>query len=352
MPRSRAARLRASRAATDAEVNVMQMAPAELSPHLYATSALEASAFTHDNVMAASVDERACVIFMMRHGLISRTMLCRHCDSEMSVNAPRWRSSRKGCRDYEVSGRAGSFFAKLKLPLTKCLRLLLFWCSDLPVGVAQQWLDISDATAIDWYIFCRDICPKEMLTCSMQDIEGPGHVIEIDETTLNKKKAKYGRGLQHRDNWLFGGVDRTTNLWFGILTGADRKTKTLSPILRKHVKAKTTIIGDAFASYVSVNGKHTLENNRYLRGMQYTHRWVNHDKFFVDPVTGAHTNRIEGAWEVRIKGHLKRIRGVRMELLAGYLDEFLWKTCFFAGKVPVCTYLEGLVMAIRKHYKI
>ncbi|KAE8887772.1 hypothetical protein PF010_g17385 [Phytophthora fragariae] len=57
--------------------------------------------------------------------------------------------------------------------------------------------------------------------------------------------------------------------------------------------------------------------------MNYTHRWVNNDECFVDPVTGAHTNRIEGAWEVRIKRHLKRMRGVRKELLAGYLDEFL-----------------------------
>ncbi|KAE9362356.1 hypothetical protein PF008_g150 [Phytophthora fragariae] len=280
MTRSRAARLCASRAPANAELNVMPLAPAEPSPYLYATSTPDTSAFTYDKIMAATIDERA-----------------------------RWRCRRKGCRDYEVSVRAGSFFAKSKLPLTKCLRLLLFWCSYLPVGIAQQWLDISAVATIDWYNFCRNICYKEMLTCNMQ-IGGPGHIVEIDETSL-KKKSKYGRGLQHPDNWLFGGIDRTTNLWFGILTGADRKKKTLSPILRKHVKVKTTIISDAFASYVSVNDNHTLENNRFLRGMDYTHRWANHEECFVDPVTGAHTNRIEGAWEVRIKRHLKRMRGVR-----------------------------------------
>ncbi|POM63393.1 Hypothetical protein PHPALM_21216 [Phytophthora palmivora] len=86
--------------------------------------------------------------------------------------------------------------------------------------------------------------------------------------------------------------------------------------------------------------------------MDYTHRWVNHEECFVDPVTGARTNRIEGAWEVHIKRHLKRMRGVRKELLTGYLDEFLWKTWFFAGEVPVSTCMEGLVMAIRKHYHV
>ncbi|POM71475.1 Hypothetical protein PHPALM_11959 [Phytophthora palmivora] len=135
MPRSRAARLRASRAPADAELNVMPRP----SPYLYATSAPDTSAFTHDKVMTTTVDERACIIFMTRHGLISRTML-------------RWRC---------LSVRAGSFFAKLKLPSTKCFRLLLFWCSDLPVGVAQHWLDILDATTIDWYNFALTSAPRK-----------------------------------------------------------------------------------------------------------------------------------------------------------------------------------------------
>ncbi|KAE9353105.1 hypothetical protein PF008_g5143 [Phytophthora fragariae] len=206
MPHSRAARLRASRTPDDAELNVMQLAPAEPSPYVYVPSAPETSVYTFDKIMASVVE-----------------------------------------RDH-------------------------------------------------------------------------GHIVEVDETSL-KKKSKYGRGHQHPDNWLFGDVDRTINL--------------------------CTIISDDFASYVSVNGKHT----RLLRGMDYTHRWVNHDECLVDPVTGAHTNRIKGAWVVRIKPHLKRMRGVRKELLAGYLDESLCETWFFAGKVHVCTYLEGLAMVIRKHYQ-
>ncbi|KAG3115514.1 hypothetical protein PI124_g5432 [Phytophthora idaei] len=88
-----------------------------------------------------------------------------------------------------------------------------------------------------------------------------------------------------------------------------------------------------------------------LGGKNYTHRWVSYEECFVDPVTGAHTNRVEGAWVVSIKRHLKRMRGIRKDMLPAYLDEFLWKTWYFAGKVPVCTYLEGRVMGIRKHYQ-
>ncbi|POM77505.1 LOW QUALITY PROTEIN: Hypothetical protein PHPALM_5102 [Phytophthora palmivora] len=260
--------------------------------------------------MAATVDEHACVAFTMRHGLIACTMLYRHCDGEMVVDAPcrRWRCRRKGCRDYEVS-----LLREVEAPPDQVLVATALLVQRSTGGIDQQWLDVSDVTAIDWYNYCRDNCSKEMLTCSMQ-IGGPGHIVEIDETSL-KKKSKY--------------VDRTTNLWFGILTGTDLKKKTLSPILRKHVKPNTTIISDSFAY---ANGKHTLKNNRFLRQMHYTHRRVNHEECFVDPVTGAHINRMEGAWEARIKRHLKRMRGVRKDLLAGYLDEFLWKTCFLLGR--------------------
>ncbi|KAE9113791.1 hypothetical protein PF007_g10619 [Phytophthora fragariae] len=203
MPRSRAARLRASRTPDDAELNVMQLAPAEPSPYVYVPSAPETSAYTFDKIMASVVE-----------------------------------------RDH-------------------------------------------------------------------------GHIVEVDETSL-KKKSKYGRGHQHPDNWLFGDVDRTINLWFGILTGTDSK--------KSHI------------SYLAQTREG--EQHHHQRRLRVVH-----------PVTGAHTNRIKGAWVVRIKPHLKRMRGVRKELLAGYLDESLCETWFFAGKVHVCTYLEGLAMVIRKHYQ-
>ncbi|KAF4036592.1 hypothetical protein GN244_ATG11301 [Phytophthora infestans] len=162
MARSRVARLRASRVPADAEINALALSPAEPLPYIYHTSEPGSSAFTFEKVMAATVDERSAVVFMMRHGLVSRTILSRHCDSEMTMDTAckRWRCRRKGCGDHEISVRAGSFFAKSKLPVSKRLRLLLFWCSDLPAGIAQQWLDISDVTAIDWYSFCRDVCSK------------------------------------------------------------------------------------------------------------------------------------------------------------------------------------------------
>lgn len=63
--------------------------------------------------------------------------------------------------------------------------------------------------------------------------------------------------------------------------------------------------------------------------MRYTHHCVNHSVNFVDPLTGAHTNRIEGVWEVKIKARIKSERGMKKTVLPGILDECLWRTWFF-----------------------
>jgi hypothetical protein len=66
-------------------------------------------------------------------------------------------------------------------------------------------------------------------------VGGEGHIVEIDETSV-KKKSKNGVGRQHPDCWLFGGGDRTTKKWFGVLVYNDRTKPTLSAVIKKHIK--------------------------------------------------------------------------------------------------------------------
>ncbi|KAG1704971.1 hypothetical protein DVH05_004997 [Phytophthora capsici] len=59
----------------------MPAAPSEPSPYLWPMSSPDSSVFTFEKVTAATVDEQSSVTFMMRHGLLVRTVLCRHCES-------------------------------------------------------------------------------------------------------------------------------------------------------------------------------------------------------------------------------------------------------------------------------
>ena len=97
----------------------------------------------------------------------------------------------------------------------------------------------------------------------------------------------------------------------------------------------TTIYSDKFGSYVSANERHTLANAALLEKQNYNHRWVNHWENFVNPINGAHTQGIEGLWEVKVKMRLKAMRGYPKELIPGYLDEVLWRLWFLPRRARV-----------------
>ena len=55
-----------------------------------------------------------------------------------------------------------------------------------------------------------------------------------------------------------------------------------------------------------------------------SHGVVNHSLYFVEPVTGVHTQAIESYWN-RVKTNFKRMKGVSGEQLPLHLDEFMWR---------------------------
>ncbi|KAJ8530380.1 hypothetical protein ON010_g14534 [Phytophthora cinnamomi] len=170
---------------------------------------------------------------------------------------------------------------------------------------------------------------------------------KLNETSLAKKQ-KYHRGRRHEEFWRFGGVERGTGHWFGRVVYNTRTKATLLPLIKKFIKPRTLILSDMFATYVCERGgkQHTLANKRSLAGMHYSHSWVNHTLNFVDPVTGTHTNTIEGLWETRIKRHIKHMRGMTKDRLDGYLDEYMWRSWCFPVRASTASYLAGLVTAI------
>ncbi|ETV72816.1 hypothetical protein H257_12174 [Aphanomyces astaci] len=103
-----------------------------------------------------------------------------------------------------------------------------------------------------------------------------------------------------------------------MVTGVDRTKPTLSRLIMKHIAPGTNIISDKFGSYVSANERHILTNNPLLVDQSYGHQCVNHSANFVNPANGAHTQSIEGVWEMRIKRFSKAMRGIHRPHLPSY----------------------------------
>ena len=146
---------------------------------------------------------------------------------------------------------------------------------------------------------------------SCTQLGGPGRIVEIDEAKFGKRK--YNRGRQVEGSWVLGGIERdTTKCFLAVCPDNRRNEATLLPIIRHYVAPGSTIITDKWKAYINL-GNHG-----------YVHEDVNHSRNFVDPATGAHTNRIEGTW-THVKNRVLRRGGRRTpDSLDADLTNFMW----------------------------
>ena len=154
---------------------------------------------------------------------------------------------------------------------------------------------------------------------------GPGKIVEIDESKFGKRK--YNRGHLVEGQWVFGGVERENGNFF--LVPVERRNRdTLIPIIQEWILPGTTIISDCWAPY------------NILDQLDYHHLTVNHSNNFVDPVTGACTNTIEGLWR-HAKHRVPQYRRVKSFFL-GYLARFMFITrCRRQNLDPTVEFLKA-----------
>lgn len=113
-----------------------------------------------------------------------------------------------------------------------------------------------------------------------------------------------------------------------------RDAATLLPIIQRHVAPGTTIHSDEWGAY----------NN--LANIGYGHLTVNHTQCFVDPLTGANTQRMESLWGVVKTKVMRRCRGTSRELFPGHLAEFWWR-CLHPNNP-----FNEIVAALREKYPV
>ena len=296
-------------------------------------------------VSATDTPEKV-VAFLQDHGCLPKEKKCPDCSAPMKlvqrtdkVDANQfrcWKRHSDGTRcNKKIALTSESFFFNMHLGLFAALWLLWGFCE----GMCNDWfirhLGLSSSTVVDWLNFCREVCMVCIESKSRQ-IGGFGYIVEIDESKFVKRKYHKGKPRKCKD-WILGGICRETGECFMRIV-KNRNKDTLLKYIQMYVKPGTVIITDCWAAYKDL---------KELEGMEYTHYTVNHSETYVDAVTGAHTNTIEGTW-----AHCKRAcpkLGLRSNFLDGYICRFIWfKLTKSLGKDPFFFLLE----CISEQYQI
>jgi transposase-like protein len=120
-------------------------------------------------------------------------------------------------------------------------------------------------------------------------------------------KVKYNRGsaLGIQQVWLFGLVKRGKDGRCILMVVPYRKAETLLSIIHQVVEPGTTIIHDKWSSY------------NKIKDLGYSSLSFNHSYNFVDPETGAHTNKFTRKF--------KEMNGCDRVSLQSYINEFMWR---------------------------
>lgn len=259
-------------------------------------------------------NNESAIKFFQEHKILPEVKLCSN-GHEMKLQignekCPRWRCKSRRCRlDYDI--RKDTWLQGSKIPLDTIIHFIYSWSKDYTsVKFCDIELNISKNTVVDFNNYMREVCvwkiEKESAT-----IGGDGKIVEIDESLFVRRKYNVGRKTHQQ--WVFGGICRETDECF-LTTVDDRSKETLIPLICKYIKPGSIIMSDCWKAYL----------NLIEHGYSHRHQTVNHKYNFVDPNSGANTQKVERMWG-SAKWKNKKMRGTHRHHLPTYLSEFMWR---------------------------
>uniref|UniRef100_A0A1I7UX16 DDE_Tnp_IS1595 domain-containing protein n=1 Tax=Caenorhabditis tropicalis TaxID=1561998 RepID=A0A1I7UX16_9PELO len=112
-------------------------------------------------------------------------------------------------------------------------------------------MDVDDKTIMDYYQIFRDLTQnyfEREVIGKNQLLGGPGKYVEIDEKLMFK--AKYHRGLNRDQIWVFGLIERGTNK-VAMFPVQKRDRSTLLPIIEANVALGTIVV--SWRAYLGIS---------------------------------------------------------------------------------------------------
>ena len=188
-----------------------------------------------------------------------------------NVNGYIWRNIRRCWASCSLW--TNTFFQNSKFIFLQILIVIYYWCQDMKQVKVQVNTYISANVMVDLYNFCRDICVKVIQSQDVQKIKGVVKIVEIDESKFSKLR-KYNREVQKENQWIFGGMKQGNIEHMFLEAMANRKKKTLTDLIYRHIESGTTIISDCWSAYDTI----------WLNQLGFTHVTMNYSRFFKDPI--------------------------------------------------------------------
>ena len=243
--------------------------------------------------------EEDCIDFLFEEDILEES-LCSLCGSNVRREKKIFRCVNRGCRK-TLSIFANTFFAENRLNCSSVMLIGYYWLCGVNYTAIQSITGCSSNTIVKYMQMFRQLVINTL--DNNQKIGGNNVIVEIDESKFQSRKGEDGI-------WVIGGVERTNDKKCFFKVVKQRDARTIDRVIQRYVKRGSTIITDMWRGYGNIRSR-------------YRHIRVNHGENFVDPVSGAHTNTIEGTWNgVKLK---IQSRNRDEKFIDDYLLEFVWR---------------------------
>lgn len=261
------------------------------------------------NLLKAFESNQSAIEYLRDMGFFKQRK-CWKCKNVMTMDTKKelWRCTKSSCRKTH-SIYKNTFFTTSKIPLNILLWTCYTYLNKMPIDGIMNTSGVGSEAITAWTKYLRQLL-ADCVEFKDVVIGGEGVVLEIDETKLGKRK--YNRGQLVDGVWVIVGVERTGQKRIFCFEVEDRTEATIERVFRAFVQSGSIIYTDGWKPYESVCRKLNLE-----------HHTVEHKYFFKDPITGVHTNTVEGC-NNGIK-HLIKPRNRVKKDINDHLFYFIWR---------------------------
>ena len=275
-------------------------------------------------------NETELLTLLTQTGVIANQQTCKYCGCAMHQdkisNNWVWICNRRvngvKCTRGKFSIRDGTFLGKSHLSIQAILWIVWHFVHKLNEMQCKQYTNIGQKnckTIVKWYAKCREVCGT-WIWANKPKLGGFGKIVEMDESYF-AGASKYGKGRRLGEDpwedlskWAFGLAERGSLDCVLQTVHSSRSRALLMPMINENCADGTIFCSDGWKAYVKLSEHVELEDTLHFA--------VNHTNNYVDPITGAHTQTIEGIWN-HCKSFLP-MHGVKPQLLQSYLSSFMW----------------------------